>query len=742
MNLSTILPGRSAARATSTLGVLVLLAVGLSLATGRSADAVDPATTTPIKHLVVIYDENESFDHYFGTYPHATNSDGVRFTAAAGTPTPKNLLSDHAIAHNPNSTNPFRLKHSQALTCDQHHSYNPEQQAMNWRSGRALMNRFPEYTSSDTCSGAPYARAGLSMGYFDGNTVTGLWNYAQNYAMSDNFWANTFGPSTPGALEVVSGQTWGAKAYDPTAPDDVANPTPATTDTPVTAVDPATRIGTLISDPDPVWDDCSNHNHSPAVASNVAGMTGKNIGDLLNAKSVTWGWFQGGFAPQTAYAGPGTYAQCTAARANTAGQSQTDYSPHHNPFSYYYSTSNPHHLAPSAPDKIGQTDQANHNYDLTDFDTTLQAGNLPAVSYLKAPKAQDAHPGNSDPLDEQKFLVKQINAIESSPQWSSTAIIVTYDDSDGWYDHVAPRITNSSSTGNDAAICKAAAARGVPALGGQMNRCGPSQRLPFVVISPFARRNFIDHTHISQASVVRFIEDNWGLGTIGDGSFDASAGRLDYLFDFQHPQQRRVMLNNSGTVRAVSSATVPAAGGSATSLTSAAVSATYGHPAPVPVTATSAGDVTGGWVTSTIDGRRGPSLPMTAAHRTLRLPATLAAGSHHLRLAFSGSADTTPATTVTTVRVAKASVKVHAKAGRRKHGKVKVTFKVIERGSTVAPIGTIKGRLNGKRFKAIHVRHGVAHVKLKVRAHKRNRLTFTFKGVNYHAKKGKVSFRR
>ena len=111
-------------------------------------------------------------------------------------------------------------------------------------------------------------------------------------------------------------------------------------------------------------------------------MTGKNIGDLLNARGVSWGWFQGGFAPtSTNSAG---LAVCGATHANIGGSAVADYSPHHNPFEYYKSTANPKHLPPSSEAAIGHTDQANHQYDLSDFATTLKDGNMPSVSFLKA----------------------------------------------------------------------------------------------------------------------------------------------------------------------------------------------------------------------------------------------------------------------------------------------------------------------------------------------------------------------
>ena len=172
----------------------------------------DAVTTTPIKHVVVIYDENVSFDHYFGTYPDASNDDGVQFTAAAGTPTPVNLLGGNLLTQNPNEFNPFRLTPSQAVTCDQNHSYGPEQQAADGGKNDQAV----QFTSGDTCGiGGAFSKIGLTMGYFDGNTVTALWNYAQHYALNDHSFSSTFGPSTPGALNLISGQTHGMTAVDP-----------------------------------------------------------------------------------------------------------------------------------------------------------------------------------------------------------------------------------------------------------------------------------------------------------------------------------------------------------------------------------------------------------------------------------------------------------------------------------------------------------------------------------------------
>lgn len=451
-------------------------------------------TTTPITHVVIIFQENVSFDHYFGTYPKATNPAGEpQFTAAANTPSVDGLTGD-LLTNNPNGANPARLSRSQALTCDQDHAYTDEQKAFD----NGKMDKFIA-----TLNGSKCKDKSIVMDYYDGNTVTAMWNYAQHYAMSDKSFGTTFGPSTPGALNLVSGQTHGA------TPTDIVEPGY-----------PMVANGTVVNDLDPTTDDCSK--------GKTAELSGKNVGDLLNAKNISWGWFEGGFRPSATTNGK---AACATAHQNIGGAKVVDYIPHHEPFQYYQSTANPHHLAPSSADMIGKTDQANHQYDLTDFWTAANAGNLPAVSYLKAAAYQDGHPGYSDPLDEQSFVVDTINRLQKLPTWKSTAVFIEYDDSDGWYDHAMNPVGNPSSTGNDALNGTGTCGSGQPA-GGYEGRCGFGPRLPLLVISPYAKTNFVDHTVTDQSSTLRFIEDNWDLGQIGDASFDARAGTVNNMFDF------------------------------------------------------------------------------------------------------------------------------------------------------------------------------------------------------------------
>ncbi|QAY69624.1 phospholipase C [Xylanimonas protaetiae] len=511
-----------------------LFAPGVALGHPNNGASSDK-TTTPIKHVVVLFDENVSFDHYFGTYPDAANTDGTAFKAAAGTPKADTMGAAGLIEKNPNLYTPQRLTPDEAVTCDQNHGYTPEQNALNG----GAMDQFVQKTNVDTCSGL-FGEPGLVMDYYDGNTVTALWNYAQHFAMSDNSWDATFGPSTPGALNVVSGQTHGGQAFDPK--------TGALLKTSTAVADPdSDGVGTVTGDPDPVFDDCADNNHTSTSA--LVGMQGKNVGDLLNAKGLTWGWFQGGFAPSTSAADSATgYALCDTTHVNVAGGSSKDYSPHHNPFAYYKSTSNPHHLAPTKA--VGQTDRANHQYDLSLFEQAAKSGALPAVSYVKAAEYQDGHAAYSDPTDEQDFLVREINLLQQSPDWESTAVVIAYDDSDGWYDHVAPEVSNGGAGSADTTLCSSVST----VLGGYADRCGPSQRLPLLVISPYAKQNYVDHTETTQASVVKFIEENWRLGTIGDASFDTTAGSLDGMFDFNeaaHKKAPQVLLNEDGSVASV-----------------------------------------------------------------------------------------------------------------------------------------------------------------------------------------------
>jgi phospholipase C len=466
--------------------LVALVLAGCALSRPAAAES---AATTPVRHVVIIFDENVSFDHYFGTYPHALNrADEVPFHARPDTPT-VNALAEVLLRHNPNASNPFRLAPQQAVTCDMDHGYTAEQEAYN----HGLMNRFVEINVAyaarqQNCS------PNLVMGYYDGNTVTALWHYAQRFALNDNSFGTVFGPSTPGALNLFAAQTSGADQRD---------------------LPGLTIEGTVISDPEPIYDDCSR---DPKLS--ISGV--RTLGDLFNEAGLTWGWFQGGYRPTTRSSeSPTGKVQCRSKHPNAIGQEVPDYSPHHNPVAYFEQFRNPHHLPPLSPASIGHTDQAMHQYDLDAFWTAVDNGAMPQISFLK----QTAY-------------------------WPATAIILAYDDSDGWYDHVMPPIIRTSVSRYDrltgAEHCGTAVAATSP------GRCGYGPRLPLLVLSPYARRNFVDHTLTDQTSIARLLEENFGLPALGGEAMDHWAGTLMGMFDFMAAPQTEPWLLDAATGAPVS----------------------------------------------------------------------------------------------------------------------------------------------------------------------------------------------
>jgi phospholipase C len=612
-----------------------------------NTSGAEPSTATPIKHVVVIFQENISFDHYFGTYPQASNSDGQRFKAAKGTPAVDGLTpataeslppslrhSDNLLFSNPNAAQPQRLDSNATglggdaggqLTCDQDHNYSDEQQSFD----EGKMDHFVQSVGTGSGSspfGTP-CNSSQVMDYYDGNTVTGLWNYAQHYAMSDNSFGTTFGPSAPGAINLVSGDTGEVDTSHMVNSPSISTPTSPDADL------TANGLGgySLTSDAQPYWDDCSTRD---AVA-----MKGTNVGDELNAKGLSWGWFEGGFRPST------NYTEALAATGHTGQPDSTftpdefspyfssaehrpahssnqnlcsavhpvgvalgatgqwgykdDYIPHHEPFQFYASTANPHHLTvPSSGgvdtfaglQEIGHDTQSyvggvpqfntpNHNYDTSDFNQLVEAINrrelspsaLPNVSFLKAPGYQDGHAAYSDPADEQAFVTNTINELMRSPDWKNTVVMVNYDDSDGWYDHVYSGVTNPSlspadnltntsftvSTTGTSQQCGGATQGTLETptpLADEQGRCGFGPRLPLLVISPYAKKNDVDHNLSDQASMINFVEYNWGLPGIS-GSADqvlAANGKdagegipfdLAGMFEFEGKKNGKLFLN-------------------------------------------------------------------------------------------------------------------------------------------------------------------------------------------------------
>ncbi len=589
-----------------TLGLGVMLLSREAFCSSESARVSSDAleTVTPIKNLIVLFEENEAFDKIFGTYPYAANPEdekSPRFYGVVGNKVPNNYLkvgeyglpidlsgnpitqfSDSTtspqfnalITDNPNEIAPYRQSFN-TYSCYSSHQYNDELWAYGiWHGhsnlpgtrqldgfvrygglgygGSIFLNNLQYIRQSISNMDSPYWRqrlgwgcfgppnhlrniynaagnpgtkntvypeselmsdrrtfftvkGGFNMGYWDGNTTQALWRYAQRFAMSDNFHQLTYGPSTLGHLSLV---------YGATGPINIKY-TKKSILLGEDLIDFVTQDSQggyyMVSDLNPALDICRNKDPDDVAnksSINVV-MAPSNIGDKLSAHNISWGWFSGGFRLSSGKKGCGTTG------VNQYGASVPIYTPGTQPFQYSNSTANPLHKAPAFGELIGGNGAANHQYDLINFVHVLDQDRLPAVSFLKPKANQDGHGDFSSPADEQNWLVNMINKIQLSSAYKrgEVAIIIAQDDSDGSYDHVLlePKKIYSNNT---------------------MYGLGP--RLAFLALSPYSKKNYVDSTLIDQASIMKFIKYNWGLGDepINPYSQENGSGSFLDLFDF------------------------------------------------------------------------------------------------------------------------------------------------------------------------------------------------------------------
>ena len=504
----------------------------------RRAAPQAPAPPIPaaavIQHVVVIFQENVSFDHYFATYPHAANLPGERpFTPLPDTPAVAGLSGD-LLTRNPNAlnplngedaVNPYRLPPSQAATADQDHSYTQEQLAFD----HGKMDLFPGsvgHGDKPQGSRALQAKRSLNLAYFDGNTVTAMWNYAQRFAMSDHFFQATFGPSTLGHLNLIAGQTNGVAAVKNGA-------------SPNVLIEGGGGSYTILGDVDPIGDICSSSKRIQVT------MASRNIGDLLDQAGVTWGWFQGGF-DVTATNPNGTTGCDRSHTSRVTGLLVERLHPAPRAVPVLPVDRQPE--APPADVGRGHRHERRSRRTISTILPTSTRRSTPATSRRSCsssrPPIRTATPDTPIRSTSRRFVVQVLNDLQQRPEWKNTAVLLTWDDSDGWYDHLMGPIVNSSvgpvdaldadglcgdGTGDSAGISPA------PPTTHALGRCGYGPRLPLLVMSPWARRNYVDSTVTDMTSIARFIEDVFLDGRrLGGGSFDAIAGSLMGLLDLTH----------------------------------------------------------------------------------------------------------------------------------------------------------------------------------------------------------------
>ncbi len=412
-------------------------AAALALAVGPFVGSGPPSALAKhpgvIEHVIVIIQENRSFDSYFGTYPFA---DG--FTPRPGTPVPDNLLgypSSPAFQHNLLSPELFLTDrtvggsavdppHDQLTMVRQYHG------------GR--MDQFVQWAEK-----LKRETREIVMGHYDYRLVPHYWHYAQQYALADHYFTSMFGSSTPAALFLAAADSPFVKNFYPDG-------------------DACTLEG----------------------KETVAPMDHPNVGSALTAAAISWGWYQGGFS-------------------DCSPDVEADYDAHHNPFQYFSDTADLDHSG------------TENQHDLAEFFAALEGNTLPQVAYVKAERPRNEHPGYSSIAGGRDFVVRTLNAIMDSDAWDRTVVILTFDESGGWYDHVPPpQIVPLPEDG--------------PALEEKPYGLGP--RVPTLVISPFAKSNYISHHLYDHASVVRFIEDIYLQGAHLNAR-SAAAGDLRDMID-------------------------------------------------------------------------------------------------------------------------------------------------------------------------------------------------------------------
>jgi phospholipase C len=453
---------RSAQRGISALMVIFLAAL-------TSASAVTPASAAgpldEINHIIVIYQENWSFDSLYGLFPGANGianaGDTVRQKDKNGQPY-TTLPQPLDNTKKPTIPDP-RFPADLPVGPFDEGKYVPVDQ----KSGD-LGSRF--YQEQNQIDGGKMDKfvaysdgAGLAMGHYDAAFMP-EGNLAQKYTLADNFFHGAFGGSFLNHFFLVCAcaPVW------PSAPASmVVKPGP----------DGKMMDGVVTPDGYVVNTAFTVNTPHPATITNTASLlpqqTMPNIGDRLSENGVSWAWYSGGWNDAV------------------AGHPDPLFQFNHQPFAYFANYAD------------GTPGRAQHLKDEQDFLTALKTNNLPSVSFIKSIGADNEHPGYASLWQGQQHVADLVSAVENSPYWEDTAVIVTYDEYGGFWDHVAPPV---------------------------VDRFGPGSRVPAIIISPYAKKGYVDHTQYDTTSILKTIEVRWNLAPLG--TRDAAAAPLTNAFDF------------------------------------------------------------------------------------------------------------------------------------------------------------------------------------------------------------------
>ncbi|HJT72002.1 MAG TPA: alkaline phosphatase family protein [Terriglobales bacterium] len=408
--------------------VLVCICLALSGCSGVTHGGGNPGPPqqlsqvprSAIKNLIVVILQNNSFDHLFGTYSGANGLDpslpSYQQVDQAGKTITESLLGN---------LSPDDLNHTQKSYQAAYNSGKMDKYA--WENGDESMSYYDNTSVGTNANGE---QSGVNV----------LWNYAQQYALADNFFASAMASEPANMLYLVSANVGsGTDAFGY-----------------------------------PQLDACTaglfQQNQSNG-ATITAPLTFQNVGDQLSGASISWTWFHEDYAKEQS-------GECS------------DYVPQENAFQYFQSTANGSNI---------------QNFKLDDFQGQLGSGSLPSVSFITAAPSHSMHPGGGTIANGTAWLDKVIQSVKNSDVWANTAIVVLWDESGGWYDHVPP-----------------------PQLDGTI---GLGARVPVMVISPFAKTNYISHQQMDFVSILRFIQWNWALGKFSDAGQSAREAQSGDICD-------------------------------------------------------------------------------------------------------------------------------------------------------------------------------------------------------------------
>ena len=497
---------------------LLLAAMGAAAHAQTLQSAIDT--------VVVIYAENRSFDNLYGLFPGANGianalKDPLLYTQVdrdgsvlphlppVGTASPAQAAAWAFVGALPNK--PFQINAAQPggapgvepsiATPDLvHRFYNHQMQINDGKN-----NGFAAWSDA----------GGLSMGYYDGSSMA-MWKLAQQYTLADNFFQAAFGGSFLNHFWLVCACTPPFAAPPPARVSRVDasgtrlllaadSPASALAGKPKFAADGTTTpklpdgqyyaINTAQPAYQPSYTAPAAGGDSRLADPTGGGHTGavplqpldssaiRTVGDTLSDRKVSWAWYAG------------AWNQALADRSVIYGAGKANFQAHHQPFNYF------NRFDPTTP--AGQAQRAAHLKDYTDLLQDAARGTLPSVAFYKPQGNLNQHPGYTDVMSGDAHIAEVVARLQASPQWKKMAIIVTYDENGGFFDHAVPF---------------------------KADMWGPGSRIPAIVISPFARKGFVDHTPYDTTSVIKFITTRFGLEPLP--GVRVGAGDLTAAFDF------------------------------------------------------------------------------------------------------------------------------------------------------------------------------------------------------------------